>query len=102
MAFQANQGYKCSLRVPLVRDFALKNISEENLLLLEVKSSCHCTVVEYPHEAIATGETASIKVTYDALKEGDFYRIITVLTNFDTNQSVPIALTGKVMPKQQE
>ena len=84
---------------PVSREFEVKNISTESLMLLQVKSSCHCTVTEFSKEPIAPGKTTKIKVTYDALREGDFYRIVTVLTNFDTNQSVPLALTGKVEPK---
>jgi Protein of unknown function (DUF1573) len=82
--------------IPVSREFEVKNISTENLMILQVKSSCFCTVAEWPKEPIGPGNTAKIKVTYDSQREGEFYRIVTVLTNFDTNQSVPLALRGKV------
>lgn len=80
------------------REFRVKNVSNENLIILQVKSSCHCTVTEWQREPIAPGKTGIIKVTYDGQKEGDFYRIVTVVTNFDSMQGVPLALVGKVDP----
>lgn len=94
---QINIG-KAPFGQPVSREFELRNISTENLMILEVKSSCHCTVVEYPQEPIAPGAMERIKVTYDGQKEGDFYRIVTVLTNFDAVQSVPLIMTGKILP----
>lgn len=84
--------------VPATREFQLKNISTENLMILKVKSGCQCTVAEFSKEPIAPGQTATIKVTYDGQREGAFYRIVMVVTNFDTVQSVPLVLTGKVLP----
>jgi hypothetical protein len=85
--------------VPVTREFRYKNVSSENLLILQVKSSCHCTVAKWDHEPVPPGQTGAIKITYDGLKEGDFYRIVSVVTNFDSMQSVPIALVGKVDKK---
>ena len=81
---------------PVSREFEVKNIGTENLMILQVKSSCFCTVAEWSKEPVEPGNSAKIKVTYDSQHEGEFYRIVTVLTNFDTNQSVPLALKGKV------
>lgn len=83
---------------PVSREFEIKNISTENLMILSVKSSCHCAVAEFSKEPVAPGAITKIKVTYDALKEGDFYKIVTVLTNFDAVQALPLILTGKVTP----
>ncbi|MCC6413680.1 MAG: DUF1573 domain-containing protein [Saprospiraceae bacterium] len=81
---------------PVVREFWLKNTSSENLILLRVNNSCSCLKLEWPESPIAPGQSARIKATYDSQKEGDFYRLFTVQTNFDPNQSVPFALSGKV------
>lgn len=84
---------------PVSREFRIKNTSSENLMVLQVKSSCHCTVTEWDQNPIEPGKTSLIKVTYDAQKEGDFYRIVSVITNFDSMQSIPLALVGKVDKK---
>ncbi len=81
---------------PVVREFWFKNTSTENLILLKVNNSCACLKLDWPEGSIAPGQSAHITATYDAQKEGDFYRLFTVQTNFDPNQSVPFALSGKV------
>ena len=80
-------------------EFVVKNISTESLILLEVQGACHCIVTEFSKKPVAPGRSTVINVAYDAAQEGDFYRIVTVLTNFDTHQSVPLAITGSVGEK---
>ncbi len=84
---------------PVAREFRVKNISTENLMILQVKSSCHCTRAEWEQNPIGPGQTGIIKVIYDGEREGDFYRIVSVITNFDSMQSIPLALVGKVDKK---
>lgn len=84
---------------PVTREFRVKNISNENLMILQVKSTCHCTTTEWDQNPIEPGKTGIIKVTYDGQKEGDFYRIVSVATNFDSMQTVPLAMVGKVDKK---
>lgn len=83
----------------VTREFKVKNTSRENLLLLQVRTTCHCVSMDWSREPIAPGETGVIRATYDAQREGDFYKIISVNTNFDPNQAVPFAFTGKVDKK---
>lgn len=85
---------------PVTGEFEVKNISKENLIIMEVRSSCHCTAVEWTREPIAPGKSGIIKAIYDGQREGEFYRIITVTTNFDPAQSIPLALIGKVEARQ--
>lgn len=90
---------KVPFGTPVMREFRMKNVSRENLLLLQVRTTCHCVSLEWSREPIPPGETGVIRATYDAQREGDFYKVIAVNTNFDPNQSVPFALTGKVDKK---
>ena len=90
---------KVPFGTPVTREFYVKNISKENLLLLQVRTTCFCVTMDWSREPIHPGETGVIKATYDAQREGDFYKIIAVNTNFDPYQSVPFALTGKVDKK---
>lgn len=85
--------------VPVERFYEVKNVSTENLILLNVKSGCHCTVVDWTKEPIPPGESGTIRITYDALKEGEFYKIIAITTNFDPEMSIALAMVGKVLPK---
>lgn len=85
--------------VPVERTYTVKNISEEDLVILDVKSGCHCTVVDWPKEPLKPGQSGSIKITYDALKEGQFYKIVSVNTNFDPEVGVGLSMIGTVLPK---
>lgn len=85
--------------VPVERAYTVKNIGEEDLVILDVKSGCHCTVVDWPKEPLKPGQSGSIKITYDALKEGQFYKIVSVNTNFDPEVGVGLSMIGTVLPK---
>ena len=85
--------------IPVEREYAVKNVSDEDLFILNVKSGCHCTVVDWPKEPLKPGQSGTIKITYDALKEGQFYKIVSVNTNFDPEVGVGLSMIGTVMPK---
>jgi len=85
--------------VPIERAYSVKNVSDEDLIILDVKSGCHCTVVDWPKEPLKPGQSANIKITYDALKEGQFYKIVSVNTNFDPEVGVGLSMVGTVLPK---
>lgn len=75
---------------PVTVAFQFKNSGTESLLLTDVKGSCGCTVVDYPHEAIAPGKTGLIKATYNAANMGAFNKTVTVTAN---TESAPTQLT---------
>jgi Protein of unknown function (DUF1573) len=84
---------------PVTAVFTLKNISSDTLIIQNVQTACHCTIPEYPHEPILPGQTAYIKATYDARSEGQFFKTISVSTNFDLYRIVTLAMLGTVKPK---
>jgi Protein of unknown function (DUF1573) len=84
--------------VPVTREFIAENRSGEDLLISKVRTGCTCTTADYTMQAIPAGKGGVIRITYDAQKEGDFYRIILVTTNFDPAQPVPLILKGTVKP----
>jgi hypothetical protein len=85
--------------IPASCNFDVQNISSDTLILQNVRVGCHCTTVEWTKTPIAPGESGTIKATYDALKEGPYYKIITVATNFDPKQPVALTLVGTVLPQ---
>lgn len=88
--------------IPVERTFTVKNISDEPLILMEVKTGCHCTLADWEKAPIMPGETGTITVTYDALKEGQFYKVIAVNTNFDPEVGMGLSMIGNVLPKKDE
>ena len=64
------------------RTFVFTNIGEQPLIVSNVKSSCGCTVPQYPkNSAIAPGEKGEIKVSYDTKRVGGFSKSITIFSN---------------------
>lgn len=49
---------------PVKCSFKATNVSDGNILIRSVTSSCGCTTPSWPHEEIAPGQTISISVSY--------------------------------------
>jgi hypothetical protein len=72
-------------KIPANKDatatFNFSNTGKSPLVISEVKTSCGCTVPEYPKGIIKPNETGEIKVIYDAKYPGRFNKTITVFYN---------------------
>ncbi len=86
--------------IPVEGTIEAKNISSDTLHLLEVWSSCHCTVAEWTKEPIPPGGSGFIRVVFDAQKEGVFYKVIGIRTNFDPETQLALGMTGRVLPQK--
>jgi hypothetical protein len=60
-------------------DFTNESINE--VMILEAKGSCGCTDVQYPKEAIASGDTARISAKFTAKGTGTFKKNIKIKIN---------------------
>lgn len=85
--------------VPVTREFTVTNISKEDLKILSVHPGCHCTAADFSQEPVKPGKTTIIRLTFDAQIPGDFYKIVSVKTNFDPDNAVALVLIGKVIAK---
>lgn len=85
--------------VPITRDFVVDNHSDSLLIINNVRSSCHCTTATWTTEPIAPNGRGVVHITYDALKEGEFYKVMIVFTNQDVDQPAGLVLKGVVAPK---
>lgn len=84
-------------------EFVFKNIGNEPLILSQPKSSCGCTVPEWPKKPILPGETDVIKVTYkNTNRPGSFSKYVTIFSNAKVNNVVKLYIKGKVMEEQAE
>ncbi len=90
---------KIPFGVPLVRSFSVKNNSDSALLIKNVRTGCHCTTATWATDSIAPGKTGTVEVTFDALKEEEFYKVIIVYTNQDVEQPVGLIFKGFVLKK---
>ncbi len=81
---------------PVSTVFEFVNEGDAPLTILNVKTSCGCTASEWPKEAVAPGETASVKLTYSAASAGAFHKTAQVFTNAGENVAV-LSVKGVVV-----
>jgi hypothetical protein len=79
---------------PVYYTFAIVNTGSQPLKLDDVHASCGCTTPEWSREPIAPGETANIKVGYNAAAENYFEKTITL--TYNSNQSKVLKIKGTV------
>lgn len=84
-------------------EFEFVNTGNEPLILSQPKSSCGCTVPEWPKQPILPGESNVIRVTYkNTDRQGSFNKYVTVFSNAVVNKEVKLRIKGTVLPEQNE
>jgi hypothetical protein len=75
--------------------FEFINPGKTPLLISDVKTSCGCTVPEWPKEPILPGKKELIKINYDAGFPGVFHKTISVIYN-GTGSPIELEIKGEV------
>jgi hypothetical protein len=85
-----------------IRIFEFTNSGDEPLLVKNAKSSCGCTVPEWPKEPIAPGEKGFLKVQYN-MNPGPISKTITIESNAINKPSgmVTLRIKGTVIVKEE-
>lgn len=81
---------------PVTVEYKFRNLSEEPLVIIQVKSSCSCSVSEYTKTPIEKNGLGIIKATYDAKAEGEFFKTFMLLTSRSTTPNV-LVISGQVI-----
>jgi hypothetical protein len=80
--------------------FIFTNPGNTPLVIQHVKTSCGCTVPEWPNKPIKPGKTSEIKINYDTKHPGAFNKTITVFYN-GKNSPATLFIKGDVeYPKE--
>lgn len=79
-----------------VRYFNFVNGGKEPLILSNVRSSCGCTVPEYPRTPIGPGQESQIKIKYDTKRVGPFRKTVTIYSNVEGG-AVVLTVKGRVL-----
>lgn len=83
-------------------NFTFSNSGETPLLIQNVKTSCGCTVPEWPKKPIKPGENGKIEIEYDTTHPGMFQKTITVFYN-GKNSPETLTIKGRVVyPDEKE
>lgn len=81
--------------------FHFTNTGNVPLLISDVKTSCGCTIADFPRDPIAPGKDGFIKATYDSKGHNGFQsRAITVSSNTMPAQNV-LRMKGNVKTPDQ-
>lgn len=85
-----------------IRIFEFTNTGDQPLNIINAKSSCGCTVPEWPKEPIAPGGKGQIKVQYN-MNPGPISKTITIESNAinKPNGMVPLRIKGTVIVKEE-
>lgn len=79
--------------------FKLKNIGKADLIILEARASCGCTVPEWTKTPIKTGESGEIKISFNSAgKMGEQHKTVTLRTNTEFESEV-ISFKATINPK---
>lgn len=80
--------------------FHFTNSGKAPLIISNAKSTCGCTVPEWPKEPIAVGESGAIKVKFNT-KDKINTQVKPVFITANTHPSeTKLLLTGRVLPKK--
>ena len=79
---------------PVYYSFLITNTGKSPLKLDDVHASCGCTTPEWSRDPIAPGQSAQIKVGYNAAGVGEFEKYITI--TYNSTQSKMLKIKGTV------
>lgn len=69
-------------------EFTVKNTGNVDLVIIDAKASCGCTVPEYPKTPIKPGQSEKIKVVFSANSPGTQSKTVTLTTNTQAKQEL--------------
>ena len=79
-----------------LRIFEFTNTGDAPLVISSAKSTCGCTVPNWPKSPIMPGESGEIKVKYDTKRVNPIRKTITVISNAET-PTVALKIKGIVI-----
>ena len=80
--------------------FNYKNTGDAPLVITDIKSSCGCTVPEWPRQPILPGQSDVIKVKYDTKRIGAINKSVHVYSNAKVSP-ISLKIKGKINAKTQ-
>ena len=81
--------------------FEFKNLGEEAFIINRVRSTCGCTVPDWPRQPIEPGASGNITVKYNTATTGTFLKSVIVYSTA-ANSPVKLQIKGKVVAVEKE
>ncbi|MEY3369254.1 MAG: hypothetical protein RI973_2409 [Bacteroidota bacterium] len=83
--------------VPAVHLFHFKNTGASPLQVETVRTTCGCTASDWPEEPVLPGQSAAVRIEYDAAKSGRFQKKVTVFF-YQLPRAEKLWIEGVVQP----
>lgn len=83
-------------QTPTTAEFVIKNKGNAPIRIVDVRTSCGCTAVDYPKGDIAAGSKFTVRVTYDAQTMGHFDKFVDVYADAK-NKPLVLRVRGNVV-----
>ncbi len=84
---------------PQEHRFTFTNTGEADLVIVDAKSSCGCTVPEYPKTPIAPGAKGEMLVKFNGSGKNQVSKTVTITANTETGKET-IKIKAFVNPKE--
>jgi len=78
--------------------FEFKNLGKQSIVINRVRSTCGCTIPDWPRTPFEPGDTGKIVVRYNTATTGSFMKSVFVYSSA-SNSPVKLQIKGKVIPK---
>jgi uncharacterized cupredoxin-like copper-binding protein len=79
--------------------FKFTNTGESDLVIVDAKSSCGCTVPEYPKTPVAPGESGELLVKFNGSGKNQVSKTVTITANTQAGKET-ISIKAFVNPKE--
>ena len=86
---------------PVTAEYVMKNNGASPLTISDVRTSCGCTTVSYPKEAIAPGQSFTVSAVYDAKTMGHFNKRIGIYSNASSGPLM-LSIKGVVVEEKDQ
>jgi hypothetical protein len=84
---------------PVEHIFKFKNTGKSNLVIVDAKSSCGCTVPTYTDKPVAPGETGELLVKFNGSGKNQVSKTVTITTNTEAGKET-LSIKAFVNPKE--
>jgi len=86
-------------KAPQEHLFKFTNTGDADLIIVDAKSSCGCTVPEYTKDPVAPGATGELLVKFDGSGKNQVSKTVTITTNTKAGKET-IKIKAFVKPKE--
>lgn len=82
------------------KTFAFTNVGKVPLLISDSRSTCGCTVTDYPKEPIAPGESSKIEVNFNTIRKTKRQKKVVTITANTYPAETKVHVEGYVNPAE--